>query len=218
MNVCHQHAVVLSAGVFTNTIETTPDVLVWRVDRSRGKLERNCRTYLRGHKAQVSTAYYSVILPCYLEIDDHVTWSTIPPIVTCLTECFQRFIALCTHTHTHTHTLHQDKGSGGSTPLPASDFIISEKVVGISFVNHDLEVVTGSADAVFFVWLLPELVMKQRFTRSCESPLVRETKLLYSCTCLYNYVSICDLSVCLNVFVAPRTTSTRWISLWQAFL
>lgn len=48
------------------------------------------------------------------------------------------------------------------------------KVVGISFVEEAHEMVTGGADATFLVWHLPNLQLKQRFTRSSASPLVSD--------------------------------------------
>ncbi|CAM9206262.1 unnamed protein product [Scytosiphon promiscuus] len=53
MAFCLQHSLALSAGVFVNTVETTPDVLVWRLDRDRGLLEHDAQTRLRGHEGQV---------------------------------------------------------------------------------------------------------------------------------------------------------------------
>ena len=53
MAFCLQHSLALSAGVFVNTVETTPDVLVWRLDRDHGRLEHDTHTRLRGHEGQV---------------------------------------------------------------------------------------------------------------------------------------------------------------------
>lgn len=53
MAFCLHHSIALSAGVFVNTVDTTPDVLVWRLDRDRGLLEHDTRTRLRGHDGQV---------------------------------------------------------------------------------------------------------------------------------------------------------------------
>lgn len=53
MAFCLQHSLALSAGVFVNAVETTPDVLVWRLDRERGLLEHDTHTRLRGHEGQV---------------------------------------------------------------------------------------------------------------------------------------------------------------------
>lgn len=53
MAFCLHHSLVLSAGVFVNAFETTPDVLVWRLDRSRGLLEQDTNTRLKGHEDQV---------------------------------------------------------------------------------------------------------------------------------------------------------------------
>lgn len=46
------------------------------------------------------------------------------------------------------------------------------KVVGMVFIEGELEVVTGSADATFLVWHVPALTLKQRFTRCSSSPMV----------------------------------------------
>lgn len=53
MAFCLQHSLALSAGVFANSVDTTPDVLVWRLDRDRGLLEHDMHTRLRGHEGQV---------------------------------------------------------------------------------------------------------------------------------------------------------------------
>lgn len=50
---CLQHSMALSAGIFASTVETTPDVLVWRVDRSRGLLTQDVQMRLKGHDGQV---------------------------------------------------------------------------------------------------------------------------------------------------------------------
>lgn len=42
-----------SAGVFINTVDTTPDVLVWRLDRSQGLLTQDIHRRLKGHDGQV---------------------------------------------------------------------------------------------------------------------------------------------------------------------
>ncbi|CAM9150457.1 unnamed protein product, partial [Hapterophycus canaliculatus] len=54
MAFCLQHSIALSAGVFVNAAETTPDVLVWRLNRDRGLLEHDTQTRLRGHVGQVA--------------------------------------------------------------------------------------------------------------------------------------------------------------------
>lgn len=46
------------------------------------------------------------------------------------------------------------------------------KVIGIAFADGELELITGGADGVFLVWQMPSLVLKQRFTRAKNSPLV----------------------------------------------
>lgn len=46
------------------------------------------------------------------------------------------------------------------------------KVVGIVFLEDELEVITGGADATFLVWDLAALTLKQRFTRCSSSPMV----------------------------------------------
>lgn len=56
--------------------------------------------------------------------------------------------------------------------IPKSCEYPDAKVVGISFTDDDLEVITGGADGVFVVWQMPSLVVKQRFTRAQNSPLV----------------------------------------------
>ena len=40
------------------------------------------------------------------------------------------------------------------------------------FAEEELELVTGGADGIFLVWRMPNLVLKQRFTRLKASPLV----------------------------------------------
>lgn len=45
-------------------------------------------------------------------------------------------------------------------------------MVGIAFADDELELITGGADGVFLVWQMPSLVLKQRFTRAKNSPLV----------------------------------------------
>lgn len=40
------------------------------------------------------------------------------------------------------------------------------------FAEEELELVTGGADGTFLVWRMPNLVLKQRFTRLNASPLV----------------------------------------------
>lgn len=52
-------------------------------------------------------------------------------------------------------------------------FFLVSKVIGMVFVPDGSEVITGSKNAVFMVWRLPGLVLKQRFTRSSCSPMVR---------------------------------------------
>ncbi|CAM9971015.1 unnamed protein product [Ectocarpus sp. 6 AP-2014] len=100
MEVCLHHSLALSAGVFVNAVDTTPDILVWGLDRDRGLLENDVQSRLRGHEGQV---------------------------------------------------------------------------VGIAFTDDDLEVITGGADGVFLVWQMPSLVVKQRFTRAKNSPLVQQS-------------------------------------------
>lgn len=56
MAFCLHHSLALSAGVFANSVDTTPDVLVWRLDRDRGLLEHDTHTRLKGHEGQVMTA------------------------------------------------------------------------------------------------------------------------------------------------------------------
>lgn len=53
MAFCLHHSLALSAGVFVNTVDTTPDVLVWKLDRDRGLLEHDKHSRLRGHEGQV---------------------------------------------------------------------------------------------------------------------------------------------------------------------
>eukprot|EP00752_Nemacystus_decipiens_P009657 g8628.t1 len=53
MAFCLHHSLALSAGVFVNTVDTTPDVLVWKLDRDRGLLEQGNNARLRGHEGQV---------------------------------------------------------------------------------------------------------------------------------------------------------------------
>lgn len=53
MAFCLQHSLALSAGLFVKTIETTPDVLVWKLDRSQGLLEHDIHMRLKGHEGQV---------------------------------------------------------------------------------------------------------------------------------------------------------------------
>lgn len=53
MAFCLHHSIALSAGVFVNTVDTTPDVLVWKLDRDRGLLEHGNNARLRGHEGQV---------------------------------------------------------------------------------------------------------------------------------------------------------------------
>lgn len=53
MAFCLQHSLALSVGVFINAVETTADVLVWKLDRSSGLLENDIHTRLRGHEGQV---------------------------------------------------------------------------------------------------------------------------------------------------------------------
>lgn len=53
MSFCLHHSLALSAGVFVNTLETTPHVLVWRLDRSCGLLEHDVHARLKGHEGQV---------------------------------------------------------------------------------------------------------------------------------------------------------------------
>lgn len=55
MAFCLHHSLALSAGVFVNTVDTTPDVLVWKLDRDRGLLEHGNNARLRGHEGQVRT-------------------------------------------------------------------------------------------------------------------------------------------------------------------
>ncbi|CAM9103616.1 unnamed protein product [Ectocarpus sp. 13 AM-2016] len=100
MEFCLHHSRALSAGVFVNAVDTTPDILVWGLDRDRGLLENDVQSRLRGHEGQV---------------------------------------------------------------------------VGIAFTDDDLEVITGGADGVFLVWQMPSLVVKQRFTRAKNSPLVQQS-------------------------------------------
>ncbi|CAM9705457.1 unnamed protein product, partial [Ectocarpus sp. 4 AP-2014] len=100
MEFCLHHSLAMSAGVFVNAVDTTPDILVWGLDRDRGLLENDVQSRLRGHEGQV---------------------------------------------------------------------------VGIAFTDDDLEVITGGADGVFLVWQIPSLVVKQRFTRAKNSPLVQQS-------------------------------------------
>ncbi|CAM9375604.1 unnamed protein product, partial [Ectocarpus fasciculatus] len=100
MAFCLHHSLALSAGVFTNAVDTTPDILVWGLDRDRGLLENDVKTRLRGHEGQV---------------------------------------------------------------------------IGIVFADGELELITGGADGVFLVWQMPSLVLKQRFTRAKNSPLVQQS-------------------------------------------
>lgn len=60
MATCDRFPLALSAGVFLNASDTTPDVLVWRVDRSRGLLSLDKHRRLRGHGGQVSRALVAV--------------------------------------------------------------------------------------------------------------------------------------------------------------
>lgn len=53
MAFCLNHSLALSAGVFVNHLETTPDVLVWKLDRSRGLLDNDVHRRLKGHEGQV---------------------------------------------------------------------------------------------------------------------------------------------------------------------
>lgn len=53
MAFCLHHSLALSAGVFVNAVETTPDVLVWDLDRDRGLLGHGKHARLRGHAGQV---------------------------------------------------------------------------------------------------------------------------------------------------------------------
>lgn len=55
MAFCLHHSIALSAGVFVNAVDTTPDVLVWNLDRDRGLLEHGKHARLRGHEGQVRT-------------------------------------------------------------------------------------------------------------------------------------------------------------------
>lgn len=53
MAFCLHYSLALSAGVFVNAVETTPDILVWGLDRDRGLLENDVQSRLRGHEGQV---------------------------------------------------------------------------------------------------------------------------------------------------------------------
>lgn len=53
MEFCLHHSLALSAGVFLNAVDTTPDILVWGLDRDRGLLENDVQSRLRGHEGQV---------------------------------------------------------------------------------------------------------------------------------------------------------------------
>eukprot|EP00903_Cladosiphon_okamuranus_P012920 g12063.t1 len=105
MAFCLHHSLALSAGVFVNTVDTTPDVLVWKLDRERGLLECGKHARLRGHEGQV---------------------------------------------------------------------------VGMVFAAEELELVTGGADGTFLVWHMPNLVLKQRFTRLHTSPFVDQAVSCFS--------------------------------------
>lgn len=61
MAFCLHHSLALSAGVFVNTVDTTPDVLVWKLDRDRGLLEHGKHARLRGHEGQVRKQTKAVI-------------------------------------------------------------------------------------------------------------------------------------------------------------
>lgn len=49
------------------------------------------------------------------------------------------------------------------------------------FAEEELELVTGGADGTFLVWQMPNLVLKQRFTRLNASPLVSLASGMGSC-------------------------------------
>ncbi|CAB1110919.1 unnamed protein product [Ectocarpus sp. CCAP 1310/34] len=53
MEFCLHHSLALSAGVFVNAVDTTPDILVWGLDRDRGLLGNDVQSRLRGHEGQV---------------------------------------------------------------------------------------------------------------------------------------------------------------------
>lgn len=56
-----QYSMALSAGVFINAVETTPHVLVWRLDRSQGLLSQDTHKRLKIHDMQVRMRNPNVI-------------------------------------------------------------------------------------------------------------------------------------------------------------
>lgn len=53
MAFCLHYSLALSVGVFVNAVETTSDVLAWKLDRDGGMLEPGIHTRLKGHEGQV---------------------------------------------------------------------------------------------------------------------------------------------------------------------
>eukprot|EP00904_Undaria_pinnatifida_P002793 jgi/Undpi1/12514/HiC_scaffold_6.g02183.m1 len=53
MAFCLHYSLALSVGVFVNAVETTSDVLAWKLDRDGGMLESGIHTRLKGHDGQV---------------------------------------------------------------------------------------------------------------------------------------------------------------------
>ena len=66
MAFCLHHSLALSAGVFVNTVDTTPDVLVWKLDRDRGLLEHgnNARSHFCGGAVEGPFVFVSRVGLC----------------------------------------------------------------------------------------------------------------------------------------------------------